>query len=132
MNEPLHKLDQAELAALFWRTAAESGLFPEEGVQLENPSTEAVFPCCVMSIPAARPKYLGQAYDISITVEVWAAGQLEAVGLFEALREKLAALNLRQTGNTPAQRDEITEKWRFGGYFETRWNAVQNTFERNN
>ena len=73
-----------------------------------------------------------RAYDISITVEVWADKQLDAVRLFEHLRAELEKLNLRQTGNVPSQQDDITEKWRFGGYFEVRWNAIDNTFERNN
>ena len=75
---------------------------------------------------------MGRAYDISITVEVWADKQLDAVRLFEQLRAELEKLNLRQTGNVPSQQDDITEKWRFGGYFEVRWNAIDNTFERNN
>ena len=75
---------------------------------------------------------MGSAYDISITVEVWADKQLDAVRLFEQLRTELEKLNLRQTGNVPSQQDDITEKWRFGGYFEVRWNAIDNTFERNN
>ena len=75
---------------------------------------------------------MGRAYDISITVEVWADKQLDAVRLFEQLRTELEKLNLRQTGNVPSQQDDITEKWRFGGYFEVRWNAIDNTFERNN
>ena len=128
----LYELNQAEFAAQFWQAAVDSGLFPAGGVLLENPSTEAVFPCCVLSLPTARPKHFGHAYDLSITVEVWANEQLEAVELFEKLRRSLSALNLRQTGNTPAQVDEITEKGRFGGYFEVRWNAIFNTFERNN
>ena len=67
-----------------------------------------------------------------LTVEVWADKQLDAVRLFEQLRTELEKLNLRQTGNVPSQQDDITEKWRFGGYFEVRWNAIDNTFERNN
>ena len=128
MNDPLHTLNQAEIAVMFWQTVVDSGLFPdEESVMLENPSTRAVF-----SVPLARPLYMGRAYDISITVEVWADKQLDAVRLFEQLRTELEKLNLRQTGNVPSQQDDITEKWRFGGYFEVRWNAIDNTFERNN
>ena len=133
MNDPLHTLNQAELAVMFWQAVVDSGLFPEEeSVMLENPSTRAVFPCCTLSVPLARPLYMGSAYDISITVEVWADKQLDAVRLFEQLRTELEKLNLRQTGNVPSQQDDITEKWRFGGYFEVRWNAIDNTFERNN
>ena len=133
MNDPLHTLNQAELAVMFWRAVVDSGLFPdEESVMLENPSTRAVSPCCTLSVPLARPLYMGRAYDISITVEVWADKQLDAVRLFEQLRAELEKLNLRQTGNVPSQQDDITEKWRFGGYFEVRWNAIDNTFERNN
>ena len=53
-------------------------------------------------------------------------------GVGPARAQQLEKLNLRQTGNVPSQQDDITEKWRFGGYFEVRWNAIDNTFERNN
>ena len=65
--------------------------------------------------------------------DVIASYQLES--LLEAKADcagELEKLNLRQTGNVPSQQDDITEKWRFGGYFEVRWNAIDNTFERNN
>ena len=98
MNDPLHTLNQAELAVMFWQAVVDSGLFPDgESVMLENPSTRAVFPCCTLSVPLARPLYMGRAYDISITVEVWADKQLDAVRLFEQLRTELEKLNLRQT-----------------------------------
>ena len=60
MNDPLHTLNQAELAVMFWQAVVDSGLFPEEeSVMLENPSTRAVFPCCTLSVPLARPLYMG-------------------------------------------------------------------------
>ena len=61
-----------------------------------------------------------------------AEGKALAQEDLEQLRTELEKLNLRQTGNVPSQQDDITEKWRFGGYFEVRWNAIDNTFERNN
>ena len=62
MNDPLHTLNQAELAVMFWQAVVDSGLFPEEeSVMLENPSTRAVFPCCTLSVPLARPLYMGES-----------------------------------------------------------------------
>ena len=108
MNDPLHTLNQAELAVMFWQAVVDSGLFPDgESVMLENPSTRAVFPCCTLSVPLARPLYMGRAYDISITVEVWADKQLDAVRLFEQLRTELEKLISYTMGQEIVAREDI-------------------------
>ncbi len=103
----------------------------QEGVLLQNPDISGRFPCCVISPPLQRSIYHNFALDLSFTVEVWADGQLEAMELFDRVREKLTDYCMTKTNNTPLQRDVLTEKWRFGGYFETRWNAIENRYEWN-
>ena len=101
---------------VFWNSHVNAQSIVQYGPGITGPGWDgAVFPCCTLSVPLARPLYMGRAYDISITVEVWADKQLDAVRLFEQLRAELEKLNLRQTGNVPSQQDDITEKWRFGG-----------------
>lgn len=95
-----------------------------------NPDISAAFPVATVQPPIQTPLYLGAAWHLVFTVEVWADTQSEAATIFDQIRCKLAALNLWQNGNTPLLYDKITKKYRFGGYFEGRWNAVYNTLER--
>lgn len=102
-----------------------------EGVLLENPDTGARFPCVVVSELLFRQKYSGYSYDLSVKVEVWAKGIYEAMLLSDKVRIKLRAIHFRPSSPTPQQYDEITKATRCGGYFECRWNAIENTFEPN-
>lgn len=110
---------------------AEISEFGNDGVLLSNPGTKAKFPVCVMQPPLQTPIYMGRGWNLSITCEVWAATLTEAAGLFDKVKCKFLELNFMQNGNSPPVYDEITKKWRFGGYFEARWNAITNTLERN-
>lgn len=103
----------------------------KERVLLTNPSTGASFPCCVVNPPLQKDKYSGAAKNLSFTVEAWADKQMEALRVFDEVSKKLFGLNMKLTNNTPLHRDEVTGKWRFGGYFDCRWNAITNSFERN-
>lgn len=105
--------------------------FGKDRVILNNPSTNAEFPCCVVQPPLQKEVYLDAGRDLSITVEVWGNGQMEVLGLFDQVAKKLQELNFKTTNTTPLHRDEITGKWRYGGYFEGRWNAITNCIERN-
>lgn len=100
-------------------------------VLLTNPDTAAKFPVCVIQPPLQTPLYMGRAWDLSITCEVWANTLTEAAHIFDKVKCAFLELNFMQNGNIPPRYDEITKKWRFGGYFEARWNAITNTFERN-
>ena len=97
---------------------------------LTNPNSEARFPACVVQPPIERPSGTA-AYDLSFTVEVWAADQYSALRILDEVRIKLEEYNLALTGSTPLFYDEATNKWRYGGYFEVRWNAITNAFEQN-
>lgn len=99
-----------------------------QGAALMNPDVSARFPCCVVQPPLQSPRYQGAVWNLSFTVEVWAGEALESMRLFDLVKAELSGLNLELTGNLPLQQDVFTEKWRFGGYFEVRWNADTNYF----
>lgn len=110
---------------------AEIEEFGVDRVLLTNPDTKAKFPVCVMQPPLQTPVYMGTAWNLSITCDIWASTLTEASALFDLVKCKFLELNFMQNGNLPPRYDEITKKWRFGGYFEARWNAINNTLERN-
>lgn len=113
------------------RKAAEVDGIGNSGALLSNPDSTAHFPCCVIQPPIQRPKKSGAYVDISVTIEVWADKQYEAMRIFDQIKLKMLDYNLQLTNNTPLFFEEITKKWRFGGYFECRWNAITNSFEMN-
>lgn len=75
--------------------------------------------------------YHGGGWNLSVTAEVWAAQPYEAIRIFDLVKARLMDYNFTLTGNTPLQQDLVTQKWRFGGYLEARWNAIDNLFEKN-
>ena len=103
----------------------------KESVLLTNPEQAAVFPCCVVLPPLQRPRYRGAAWDMSLTIEAWGDTQYSTMQLFDKIKLKLLELNLQLTNNTPLHRDVITDKWRYGGYFECRYDAIHNAFIQN-
>ncbi|HCA28907.1 MAG TPA: hypothetical protein DEP23_04715 [Ruminococcaceae bacterium] len=110
--------------------AAEVSEIGQDGVMLANPESDAYFPACVIQPPLEKPHGMA-AYDLSFTIEVWAADQYSALKIFDKVRIKLEEYNLALTNNTPLFYDTATKKWRYGGYFEVRWNAITNAFEQN-
>lgn len=96
----------------------------------QNPESDAKFPRCIVQPPLQRPKNNSNALDLSFTIEVWAEQQFDCIRWFDAVRNALAEINLIVSNNTPLYRDAIG-KWRYGGYFECRWNALTNSLERN-
>lgn len=110
---------------------AEIEEFGTDKVLLTNPDTDAEFPVCVMQPPLQTPIYMGAGWNLSITCEVWANTLTQATALFDKVKCKFLELNFMQNGNLPPSYDAITKKWRFGGYFEARWNEYYNTLERN-
>lgn len=103
---------------------------PGMTADIQNPESGAKLPRCIVSPPLQRPKNIGAALDLSFTVEVWAEQRFDCMSLFDLVRDSLGGINLILTNNTPLFRDQIG-KWRFGGYFECRYNALTNSFERN-
>ena len=97
---------------------------------IKNPESNAKFPRCIVQPPLQRPKSNSGALDLSFTIEVWAEQHFDCIRWFDAVREALAGINLIVSNSTPLYRDAIG-KWRYGGYFECRWNALNNSLERN-
>lgn len=125
----MHRFDTETVTKYILEKVAE--VIGNDGALLTNQLREAKFPVCVVQPPIQSPRHGGAALDLSITVEVWADTQYEAMRVFDQIRDALAEINLTMTNNTPLFQDAYTLKWRFGGYFETRWNAIINAFEIN-
>ena len=103
---------------------------PHQSILLENPSTQAQFPCVVLSEPLANQKHGGCCYNLSVKREGWAGEAYKALELSDQMREQLSHLNFKPASPIPLSHDLIG-KWRCGSYYEARWNAQSNTFERN-
>lgn len=103
----------------------------EANTILMNPDTTMKFPVCVVQPPIQTPRYHGGGWNLEVTVEVWSDSQYQSMRLFDLVKSKLTELNYTMTNNTPLMQDPVTKKWRFGGYFEARWNAILNTLEPN-
>lgn len=125
---PPYKMNREAITRMIQNKIAEIPDFGAKRVLLENPSIKAQFPVCVLSNFQARPKYFKAAYDLSITVEVWANGYYEAQELYDMVAEKLSELNFVEVGMTPQGKDPIIDKQRYGSTFEAGWNAIDNTF----
>ncbi|MBC8558897.1 hypothetical protein [Fumia xinanensis] len=110
---------------------AETPGLTTQNVLIQNPTAKARFPCVVVSDLLPRQKYSGWSYDFSLKVEVWADDVYKAMDLADKVREQLTTINLKPNLPTPEQFDDITKKWRFGNYYECRWNAITNTFDQN-
>ena len=130
----LNNLDLKYFTQLFVDKAAEVPEIGSSGALLSNPDAKAHFPACVVQPPLAKPSkgaLAGAAYDLSITVEVWTDKLSNSLGIFDEIIAKLKDYSFSLTSTTPQQYDTITQKWRYGGYFEVRWNAIDNSFELN-
>ncbi len=119
------------LIAIITEKLSEIMCLGPERVLLTNPNTAASFPVCVVQPPLQTPIYLGAGWNLSVTCDVWASTLTEAAEIFDEVKCKFLELNFMQNGNMSPMYDEITKKWRFGGYFEARWNGMINTLERN-
>lgn len=128
---PPYKMNREAICRLVQNKIAEISAFGGKRVLFENPSVKAAFPVCVLSNFQARPKYFKAAYDLSITIEVWADSYYEAQGLYDQVAQKLAESNFVEVAMTPQGKDPIVEKQRYGSTFEVGWSAIDNTFFMN-
>lgn len=127
----MDQLDTELVTRMIVRKCAEVKEIGKNGALLTNPSTEAHFPVCVIQPPLQRPRQRGACSDLSVTIEVWSDKQYDTLRVFDEVKGKLLDLNLQLSYNTAIFQDSITKKWRYGGYFECRWNAITNSFEMN-
>ena len=130
----LNSLNLEYFTQLFVDKVAEVPEIGSDGALLSNPDISAHFPACVVQPPLVKPSKgaaAGAAYDISVTLEVWTDRLSSSLGIFDGIIEKMKDYGFSLTSTTPQQYDMITKKWRYGGYFEVRWNAIDNSFELN-
>lgn len=103
----------------------------KDSVYFSNPSTASKFPCCVVQHLQQRPKKQEAQIDLSITIEVWASSNHEVLKIFGLVKNKLRDINIILNNTTPGFTDPVTNKHRYGGYFEVRYNGLTNSLERN-
>ena len=130
----LNSLDLKYFTQLFVDKVAEVPEIGSNGALLSNPDTSAHFPACVVQPPltkSTRGARGGAAYDLSVTVEVWSDKLSTSLGIFDEVITKMKDYAFSLVNTTPQHYDTVTKKWRFGGYFEVRWNAIDNSFEMN-
>lgn len=116
---------------MIYDTLASIDEFGAERILLTNPDTEAKFPVCVIQPPLQSPTNHHFAYDLSLTIDVWGESHYQCMSLYDKVKYKLMTLNILQRSTISPSQDEITKRWRYGGYFEVRWNVKQNTLEIN-
>jgi hypothetical protein len=101
-----------------------------QGVILTNPDVKTKFPICVISPPDQEPRYMSEAVELLVTVEVWADRISETLEIFDKVKVEFAKINLINNGNIKIFQDQVTNKYRYGGYFECRWEMRTNTLHR--
>ena len=108
-------LDEATLIKSIYNKLTEIGL----PVIFENPDIDAKFPVIVLQAPTSRPMFMGAAWDISVTVEVWADKYFDPSGMtkkaadyFTQIKAIMQSLNFQCARQIPAFTDIVTEKVR--------------------
>lgn len=136
MKQPYPILDQTTLIKTIYAILAQTEL----PVLLDFPASDAEFPCVVFHSIIQTPIYMGAAWNISVTVEVWSDKHFDPKDItakqcadyYTEIKSLLIGSNFMCERDIPAIYDEITGKIRYMGYFGTRWNATTNEFERRN
>ena len=134
MNQTYPILSQRTLIIRISEILEKTGL----PVLLDFPATDAGFPCVIFHSIIQTPIYMGAAWNISVTVEVWGKKNIdpmnesnkETADYYTEVKSLLIGENFMCERDIPAIHDEITDKIRYMGYFGTRWNATTNEFER--
>lgn len=102
-------------------------------VVLSNPSGESKFPCAVVSTPLTRIQLTEDGTPIKIAIQVsvdyWSNTKYNCMSLSDSGNIKLRNLNLTRTNTTIDIFDDITKKYRYGGNYETIFNAITGAFE---
>lgn len=102
-------------------------------VVLANPSGDSIFPCAVVSTPLKRITNTddGQPVEISLSIQInyWAGKKYDCMSLSDKGDIQLRNLNLVRVNTTIDTYDDITKKYRYGGNYETTYNAITGAFE---
>jgi hypothetical protein len=102
-------------------------------VVLSNPTGESIFPCAVVTTPLRRVVRTEDGVpveiDISIQIDYWADSKYNCMALSDSADIKLRTMNLTRVNTTIDTFDDITKKYRYGGNYETKYNAIIDAFE---
>jgi len=102
-------------------------------VVLSNPSGDSKFPCAVVGTPLIRIVRTEDAIpveiDISVPIDYWANTKYNVMSLSDDGNIELRKMNLTRVNTTIDTFDEITKKYRYGGNYETTFNAITGAFE---
>jgi hypothetical protein len=101
-------------------------------VVLSNPSGDSKFPCAVVSTPLRRVVRTEDGVpveiDISVQIDYWAGKKYDVMDLSDQGDIKLREYNLTRVNTTIDTFDEITKKYRYGGNYEVKYNAITNSY----
>ena len=102
-------------------------------IVLSNPSSDSEFPCAVISTPYKRVKITEDGIpiqiDLSVAISYWASSKYSCMDLSDTADIKLRNINLTRVNTTIDTFDEITKKYRYGGSYETTYNALTGALE---
>lgn len=102
-------------------------------VVLSNPSGDSIFPCAVVSTPLKRIVNTeeGQPVEIALSVQIdyWTSKKYDCMSLSDKGDIQLRNLNLVRVNTTIDTYDDVTKKYRYGGNYETTYNAITGSFE---
>ena len=102
-------------------------------VVLSNPSGDSIFPCAVVSTPYKRIVKTEDGtpveIDLSVSIDYWANSKYDCMSLSDDGDIKLRDINLTRINTTVDTFDEITKKYRYGGSYETTYNALTGALE---
>ena len=117
-----------------WVYQYANGVTGISDVVLSNPTVESIFPCFVLGTALKRVIRTDNGIPVeialSVPIEVWAETKYGCMELLDDLDVELREnLNLTRTITTIDLYDEITRKYRYGGNYETIYNALTGAFE---
>lgn len=102
-------------------------------VVLTNPSGDSIFPCAVVGTPLRRvvrtEDGIPVEIDLSIQVDYWADSKYSCMYLSDGGDIQLRSMNLTRVNTTIDTFDDITKKYRYGGNYETTYNALTDAFD---
>jgi hypothetical protein len=101
-------------------------------VVLSNPSGNSIFPCAVVGTPLIRVVRTENGVpieiDISVQIDYWANTKYDVMSLSDSGNVKLREFNLSRVNTTIDTFDEIVKKYRYGGNYEVKFNAINNSY----
>jgi hypothetical protein len=102
-------------------------------VVLSNPSGDSIFPCAVVSTPLIRIQKTENGTPIEIAIQIsvdyWANTKYSCMSLSDSGNVELRELNLTRTNTTIDTYDDMVKKYRYGGNYETKYNALTGAFD---